>query len=832
MKSITTKFLIWMVLLTSILLCFLLYHQYVFIEAYNQNIVEQQASMALHFNLSIRKYAADNIRPLMYKFLGQDEFIPSAMSTSYISRSIFEDVRKDFPDYIIKFSSDNPRNPVNKAGPEELKIIKHFNKNPHLKRWEGVIKIAGNQYMGIFRARRMDTSCLRCHGDPKDAPASLVKQYGDKAGFHRPIGEIIGMDVVAIPLRKITQGLWSKSKNTFFLIIGSLLLFFFSIVVVMRFIIIKRITNVAGHFEKIISEKDYIHIEPIKIEGKDEISQMAKGFNLLVGELGRFYSLLEKKVASRTKALQNKNKQLKNEIDLHIETEKALKESEIRFKALHNASFGGIAIHDKGVILDCNLGLSKMTGYSIKELVGMDGLLLISEKLRDAVMHKIATGYEKPYEAVALRKNGDEFPIRLEARNIPYKGKHVRAVEFRDITDDKLAEAEREKLQLQLNQAQKMESVGRLAGGVAHDFNNMLSVILGNTEIILEELETTQPFYDNLEEIQNAAVRSTDVVRQLLAFARKQTIAPKVLDLNKTVEEMLKMLRRLLGENIDLSWKPAADIWFVKIDPGQIDQILVNLTVNARDAINGVGSLIIETGRQIFDQEYCNGHPGFIPGDFVMLTVSDNGCGMDKNTLNNLFEPFYTTKDMGKGTGLGLATVYGIVKQNNGFINAYSEPGRGSTFKIYLPRFLADEKTDKTIPEKKVTAGGSETILLVEDEPAILKMTRMMLERKGYTVLSAATPAEAVKKAKNYSNAIDLLMTDVVMPEMNGRDLAEHITTLYPNIQLLFMSGYTANVIAQKGFLDEELAFIQKPFSTIDLAEKLREVLNISSEEI
>jgi len=768
----------------------------------------------------------------MYKFLGQDEFIPSAMSTSYISRSIFEDVRKDFPDYIIKFSSDNPRNPVNKAGPEELKIIKHFNKNPHLKRWEGVIKIAGNQYMGIFRARRMDTSCLRCHGDPKDAPISLIKQYGDKAGFHRPIGEIIGMDVVAIPLRKITQGLWSKSKNTFFLIISSLLLFFFSTVLVMRFIIIKRITNVAGHFEKILSEKDYIHIESIKIEGKDEISQMAKGFNLLVGELSQFYRLLEDKVASRTKALQDKNKQLKNEIDLHLETEKELKESEIRFKSLHNASFGGIAIHDKGVILECNRGLSKMTGYSVNELVGMDGLLLISEKSRDAVMHKIAAGYEKPYEAIGLRKNGDEFPMRLEARNIPYKGKHVRIVEFRDITDDKLAEAEREKLQLQLNQAQKMESVGRLAGGVAHDFNNMLSVILGNTEIALEELETTQPIYDNLKEIENAAIRSTNVVRQLLAYARKQTIAPKVLDLNKTVEDMLKMLRRLLGENIDLSWKPMADIWSVKIDPGQIDQILANLTVNARDAINGVGRLTIETGRKTFDQEYCNEHPGFIPGDFVMLTVSDNGCGMDKNTLNNLFEPFYTTKDMDKGTGLGLATVYGIVKQNNGFINAYSEPGHGSTFKIYLPRFLSDENTDKTIPGKKAIAGGSETILLVEDEVAILKMTRMMLERKGYTVLSADRPAEAIKKAKNYSGVIDLLMTDVVMPEMNGRDLAEQITTLYPNIQLLFMSGYTANVIAQQGFLDEDLGFIQKPFSTTDLGEKLHEVLNVSPEKI
>ncbi len=432
----------------------------------------------------------------------------------------------------------------------------------------------------------------------------------------------------------------------------------------------------------------------------------------------------------------------------------------------------------------------------------------------------------------SLSNNMPRYLVCNGQKLIGDTGKTIGAVvAMHDDTRRKMAEIEQNKLQAQLTQAQKMESVGRLAGGVAHDFNNMLSVILGNTEMVLEEIETTQPIYHNLQEIQNAAVRSTNVVRQLLAFARKQTIAPKVMDLNETVEEMLKMLRRLLGENIDLSWKPMADIWPVKIDSGQIDQILANLTVNARDAINGMGRLTIETGRQSFYQEYCNENPGLIPGDFVMLAVSDNGCGMDKTTLNNLFEPFYTTKDVGKGTGLGLSTVYGIVKQNNGFINVYSEPGQGSTFKIYLPRFFSDGNTDEAVPEKKATAWGTETILLVEDEPAILKMTRMILERKGYTVLSAATPAEAMKKAKNHSDVIDLLMTDVVMPEMNGRDLAEQITALYPNIRLLFMSGYTADVIAHQGVLDEGLAFIQKPFSTKDLGKKLWEILNISAEK-
>ncbi len=393
-----------------------------------------------------------------------------------------------------------------------------------------------------------------------------------------------------------------------------------------------------------------------------------------------------------------------------------------------------------------------------------------------------------------------------------------------DITDLK-------KMETQLNQAQKMESVGRLAGGVAHDFNNMLGVILGHTELALLHTDDKHKLCSDLKEIQKAAERSADITKQLLAFARKEIISPKQLDLNDTVESMLNMLRRLIGEDIDLVWQPTAHLWPVKMDPSQIDQILANLCINAKDAISGVGKLTIETGKKSFDEQYCNEHPGFIPGDFVLLAVSDNGCGMDKHTLDNLFEPFFTTKEVGKGTGLGLATVYGIVKQNNGFINVYSEPGQGSTFNIYLPTFSADEDTDKAVPEKKAAAGGTETILLVEDEPTILRMTRMMLERKGYSVLSAATPTEAVDKAKEHSGSIDLLMTDVVMPEMNGRDLSEQITDLYPDIRLLFMSGYTADVIAHQGILDDGVAFIQKPFSMADMTEKVREVLDMAPDK-
>ncbi len=395
-----------------------------------------------------------------------------------------------------------------------------------------------------------------------------------------------------------------------------------------------------------------------------------------------------------------------------------------------------------------------------------------------------------------------------------------------DITERKQAEAEREKLQSQLTQAQKMESVGRLAGGVAHDFNNMLSVIIGHAEMALEQVDPEQPLFDDLQEVRKAAERSADLTRQLLTFARKQTIAPKVIDLNETVEGMLKMLRRLIGEDIDLLWKPGRNPGPVKLDPSQIDQILANLCVNARDAIEAVGKVTIETGAAAFDEAYCAEHAGFKPGEYALLAVGDNGCGMDRETMGHLFEPFFTTKEQGKGTGLGLATVYGAVKQNNGFIDVYSEPGQGTTFKIYLPRHAA--KTTVPLPEQaadRPVERGRETILLVEDEPAILRMATMMLERLGYTVIAAKTPGEAIRLAHENTGRIDLLATDVVMPEMNGRDLAKNLLSFYPDLKRLFMSGYTADVIAHRNVLDEGVHFIQKPFSLKDLGAKVRDAM-------
>jgi two-component system cell cycle sensor histidine kinase/response regulator CckA len=396
----------------------------------------------------------------------------------------------------------------------------------------------------------------------------------------------------------------------------------------------------------------------------------------------------------------------------------------------------------------------------------------------------------------------------------------------RDITERKQQDADRLKLEAQLQQAQKMESVGRLAGGVAHDFNNMLAVILGHAEMMLEQMDPAQPIYCDMLEIQKAAKRSADLTRQLLAFARQQTVMPKVLDLNETIAGIMMLLQRLIRENISLVWQPEAGLWPIEMDPSQLDQILTNLCVNARDAIIGIGTIRLAAGNRVIDADDCVAHVGMVPGEYVCLSVSDSGGGMDKAALAQIFEPFFTTKAVGQGTGLGLATVYGAVKQNGGYIAVSSEEGQGTCFDIFLPRYRGVDKAQTAVETPAVVSRGTETILLVEDEPAILQFTTRVLTAKGYTVLGVTAPAEAIRLAQAHEGIIHLLLSDVVMPEMNGHDLAEALLIMCPRIQCLFMSGYTADVIADNGVLDDGIHFIQKPFSIADLTATVRSVLD------
>ncbi len=520
------------------------------------------------------------------------------------------------------------------------------------------------------------------------------------------------------------------------------------------------------------------------------------------------------------------------DIDARKTAETALVESEERLRFLvQNSSDSLVIINADGSQRFVSPASERITGFPVAELQGRaidaiihpDDLKAVRAAWKEALEHPEKTVTVQYRHIHKTREWVYSEAIAQSFLSEPAINGVIASV--RDITAHKKAEEDNERLHVQLTQAQKMETVGRLAGGVAHDFNNMLSVILGHAELALNRMDTSQPLFANLQEISKAAKRSADLTRQLLAFARKQTVAPKVIDLNLMVEGMLKMLRRLIGEDIDLNWLPGENLGPIKIDPSQVDQMLANLCVNARDAIADTGKVTIKTDIVAFDEAYCATHRDFLPGEYILLAVSDNGSGMDAETLEHLFEPFFTTKEMGKGTGLGLATVYGIVKQNYGFISVTSVPGLGTTFSIYLPRHAGKNERVMKSDAVSLATSGHATILLVEDEQMILDVTKTMLNHQGYDVLAALTPGEAIRLAKEHGEHISLLMTDVVMPEMNGRDLAKNLLAHCPNLKRLFMSGYTADVIAHHGVLDEGVFFIQKPFTMQELAAKIREVL-------
>jgi PAS domain S-box-containing protein len=513
------------------------------------------------------------------------------------------------------------------------------------------------------------------------------------------------------------------------------------------------------------------------------------------------------------------------------QTERKLLERELLLHSIIKNTSDAIFYKDReGRYLLANTATLRAVGRSEEEVLGKTDAELFpsesSEIIRKNDLSVIESGQSLIAEESLKTAYGDTFWQANKSPLFDNDGQVLGLVGIsRNITELKAAQRRNEDLERRFLQTQKMETVGRLAGGVAHDFNNMLGVILGYSEMALASVKDDPPLREALEEIDKAARRSAALTNQLLAFARQQTVAPRLLDLNQAVPGMLKMLCRVIGEHIVLAWQPGSAAMMVMIDPTQVEQLLVNLCVNARDAIADTGHITISTALAASDHPFV-GEPQEVPaGDYVLIEVGDDGIGMDKDTLAHLFEPFFTTKEIGQGTGLGLATVYGIVQQNGGGIHVASVPGQGSKFTIYLPRTQGEVCSETTIVAPR-PVGGGECILLVEDEPMLLAMTRTMLERQGYQVLAAGGPVEAARLAEERGMDISLLITDVVMPEVNGRDLAATVLAHCPGIPCLFMSGYTADVIAHHGVLDSGVHFLQKPFSSQELAIKVREALH------
>ncbi|MCL4510740.1 MAG: ATP-binding protein, partial [Bacteroidetes bacterium] len=503
--------------------------------------------------------------------------------------------------------------------------------------------------------------------------------------------------------------------------------------------------------------------------------------------------------------------------------EEALKKSEEQYRSFFEEdATADVLFQPDGRVEDCNPAYVKMFRLNSREeaLATKIFEFCLDKESREKTLGLIRE-QRKLFDHELVLRRRDDSPLYAKANFIGVFDEHGELIQIKAYLID---ETERKSLEKRLIQSQKLEGIGRLAGGVAHDYNNILGVILGYGELIQNKLKKEDPLHRQIQSIVAAANRGKDLTRQLLAFARKEIVSPKVLNVNTSIDSIQKMLQRLIGENIKLIFMPGKSLWSIKIDPTQLDQILVNLATNARDAISDIGTITIETANVAIDEAYLNGHAEFFPGEYVMLGFTDTGKGMDRATQEKIFEPFFTTKPKGQGTGLGLATVYGIVKQNGGNINVYSELGKGTTVKIYLPRFYGEAEEAEEIEEDKSTVG-TETVLVVEDQADLLELAKNSLEEYGYKVLTAWTPGEAILLCGEYTEEIDLLLTDVIMPVMNGKELKKRIDKLKPGIKTIFMSGYTANVIAHRGILEEGIEFIQKPFTPRALAKKVHDVL-------
>jgi two-component system cell cycle sensor histidine kinase/response regulator CckA len=515
------------------------------------------------------------------------------------------------------------------------------------------------------------------------------------------------------------------------------------------------------------------------------------------------------------------------EIKERARIQHALELSEQRYRLLsETAPIGILLTNERGRLIDANKGALRMFGYEREELIGKTIEILLPERFCHS-HQELRSGYMKePHarpmamgmELLARRKDGTEFPVEIGLGPLITNDGVLVSSTIIDIT-------ERRKLEEQRRLSQRMEAIGKLSGGVAHDFNNLLAVILGCSDVALEALPPDHPVIKKIEMIRKAGTSAADLTRQLLAYSRQQMIQPRVFELKEIVEQTQALLHRVIGENIEFRVLLDPSLGRVNADPGQIEQVLLNLAINARDAMPQGGSLTIQARNVELDDSYKAEHQVVIPGRYVMLGVEDTGCGMDRDTQARIFDPFFTTKELGKGTGLGLATVYGIIKQSGGYIWVYSELDKGTLFKVYLPR--VDDSVQPAKQKEPVTPvlRACETILLAEDSTALREMAREYLESVGYVVLEAASGAEALQKAREYDGAIHLLLTDVVMPEMSGPELARQMAALRPQIRVIFTSGYTNDAIARQGVLDPGVTFIQKPFRPKALARKIQEVL-------
>ena len=682
MRSIQAKFLVSIGIVTSLFSIFILYRAYSLTNERIKDGVQQEASIALTFDLAIRQYVAANIRPLMYQLVKNDEFIPETMSTSYVARRIFDEVRKELPDYIIKFSSDNPRNPKNQAGKAELKIIEMFNNNPRLKRWKGIITINGKPYMSKFSARRMQPSCLRCHGDPADAPASLLMRYGSKAGFHRPVGKVIGLDTVAVPMDKINKKLWAESMKNIFISGMGILLLFTGIVLSFKFLITDRLRNITRHFEQVAEQTHYDEMEPIEIKGKDEINALASSFNSLSEKLKRSYASIDREVKDRTIELEKANEKLLQEIRERRETEQALRESEEKYRKVLSSNPDPVVVYDnEGKVIYFNAAFTRVFGWQLEECLNqkMD-VFVPDENWHETRMmiEKVKAG-EDFYGIETQRFPKDKKRVDVSISGAVYRDSEGRPlgsiISLRDITDKKRLKAE-------ALRAGHLASIGELASGVAHEINNPISGIIGYAEVLQDRAIAHESSGDIPEKIIKEGERIADIVKNLLSFARDRKEDHTPACIKDILTDTLGLTeRRIIKEGIKLSVDVPDDLPHIKARSKEIQQVFLNVINNAHYALN-------HRAPEVGDDKFLEIQSKTIVihgRNYIRTIFHDNGGGIQKNLLHRISEPFFSTKPQGEGTGLGLSISHGIVENHGGRLWFESVEGMYTKAVIDLP---------------------------------------------------------------------------------------------------------------------------------------------------
>ncbi len=817
MKSVGTKFLIPLGILAVVSSIFIFYQTYQSSRKQAYELISQQVALAMEFNLAIRNYVAKTIRPVMAKCVAKDTFIPETMSTSFVSRKIFEEARKKFPGFIIRFSSENPRNPINQATPEEQHLIEFFRQNPQVKRRDEEILIDGRRYLAHFAPMLMSRDCLQCHSDPKAAPAGLVRGYGSTGGFHLKLGDVAGLDTVAVSVEAINAFFASEMRSRLLVLAAVLSLLFGSIFCIFKFVVGRRLVAMARHMDEIAAQAESPRMTPVTVKGNDEISVVGIAFNKLLEQLRAAQACLEQRVNERTEELRRANAQLQLELTERRRAEEALRKSEEKYRLLFDHAFDAVMAFEmpSRTIIEVNETFTRLYGYSKEEAIGMSAVNLCNEpETSNHLMEKILTtgGSYVPLRW-HRRKDGSIFPVELSAGLLTLNGREVVCVFAKDITERKRVENE----WLQLS---KLESLGTLAGGIAHDFNNILTAILGNIGLAMLEGQIGPQVRDKLSQAEQACLRAQALSRQLLTFAKGGRPIKKVISIEKLLRESAGLI--LSGAKSRCEFAIARGLWAIEADEGQISQVISNLLINADQAMPEGGVIKVRA-----ENIQAENQPDFPlgSGKFVKLTFSDQGIGIAPKYLDKIFDPYFSTKQ--KGSGLGLATAYSIIQNHSGHIKVESRAGAGTTFEIYLPATEAQAVAAES--ETGKPARGHGTILVMDDEEMVSKILGKILNHLGYQVDFANDGSQAIKKfiqAKQSGRPVAAVILDLTVPgAMGGKETIQELLKIDPQVKAIVSSGYSDDPIMANfrkyGFCE----VIAKPYKLLELSQTLQRVV-------